>query len=72
MTGGSCIVLSVSSRRVAAGFLSLSALIDGCLVGITGSFLSSREGRMTGGSWIVQSVSSRRVAAGFFREEVVA
>ncbi len=65
MAGGSCIVLSISSRRVAAGFLSLSALIDGFLVGITGRFLSSREGCMTGGSWIVRSVSSTRVALGF-------
>ncbi len=71
MTGGTCIVLSVSSRRVAAGFLSSSALIDGFLVGITGSFLSSREGCMTGGSCIVRSVSSTRVAAGLLSSSAV-
>jgi hypothetical protein len=41
MIGGSWIILNVSSSRVAAGFLSLSAVTDGYLVGIAGRFSSS-------------------------------
>jgi hypothetical protein len=40
MSGGSCIVLSLSSKRVAAGFLSMSAVTDVYLVGITSSLFS--------------------------------
>jgi hypothetical protein len=49
MNGGCCIVRSVSSRQVAAGFLSSSAKIDGLLMRVTGR-LSLREECMTVGS----------------------